>query len=143
MAKTKKWTNTTGRETGIAGAAIVAGANFLGSEINNAINKSQLANIEVNFTCAVAPTVNKVIENYLIYAISHTASAVYEDGSVAIDPTTTPIGFVAARAVTSAQRVTIKNIPLMPFRFKILLKSELDQNASGVSVHCYTHGEEL
>lgn len=140
MSRTIKHETAASRTTGIAAASINAGVNYLGSEIDNSTNKDTDATIEVAFTCGVAPTANKTIEVYLIYAVD---GSNYEDGAVAVDPTLSPNGIVAARAVTAAQKVTIKGLPIMPFKFKVLLKSELNQNATGVTVLLYSHNKRL
>lgn len=141
MAKAIKWSSGTSRTTGISSASINAGANSLGSEIDNSTNKDRWASCDLVFTCASAPTLNKVFELYLIYAIDGTN---YEAGDATpTDPVKIRAGVFPARAVTSAQRVALTNIPLSPFKFKCLLKSELDQNATSVTMLMYTHNEEV
>jgi len=142
MEKAVRWEQTgESRAAGISAASLNAGANALGSAIGNDSNLDRWADFELQFTCSVAPTANTVVELYLLYALDGTN---YEDGSAApIDPTKTPVGVFTARAVTSAQRVTLSHVPLSPHKFKCLLKSELDQNATGVTLTCYTYNEEL
>lgn len=107
----------------------------MGSEIDNATNKDRFANIQVGFTCSTAATANKTLEIYILYAIDGTN---YEDGGTSVDPVIVPVGVVAARGtVTTAQTVTLKGIELQPFKFKILVKSELDQTAA-TTVLVYT-----
>lgn len=122
------WNAGTPRTTGIASETVAAGANFLGSEIDNSSNLDTHLDLDVAFTCGSAPTANKVIEIYLLFSVDGTN---YEDGDATpTDPTKSLLTAVAARAVTSAQRVAIDQIPIPPKKFKILIKSELDQSAS-------------
>jgi len=125
-----KWQESTSRDTGIANASLDAGANYLGAEIDNAANRDKFCSGDLAFNCAVAPTANKVIELYFLLAVDGSS---YEDGSNTVDPAGVPVACIPARAVTGVQRVALKNIPIPPFKFKPLLKSELDQDATGVT----------
>lgn len=140
MANAVKWTTATSRTSGISSESINAGANNLGGEIDNGTNKDRFASLDLTFSCASAPTANTVWEVYVLYAIDGTN---YEDGGSSVDPPKNPVGTIAARAVTGAQRQTLMNVPILPFKFKLLLKSELDQNATSVTMLCYTHNEEI
>lgn len=140
MASPIKWQESNARDTGIANASLSAGANYLGSEIDNATNRDKFCSGDLAFNCAVAPTANKVIEIYFLHAVN---GANYEDGSDSIDPVGVPVACIPARAVTGPQRVALKNILVGPFKFKPLLKSELDQNATGVTLQLYTHNSEV
>lgn len=137
---TVKWSATTSRTTGIASATVNAGANSLGSEIDNTANKDRWASAELTFTCGVAPTANKVTELYFVSAVDGTN---YEDGDGSVDPVRIRAGVFPARAVTTAQKVTLHNLALPPFKFKCLLKSELDQNATSVTLLLRTYNEEI
>lgn len=141
MANAVKWTSTTSRTTGISSASITAGANSLGSEIDNSTNKDRYCSFDLAWTCSTAAAANTVVELYAIYAIDGTN---YEDGDATpTDPKKTRLGVFANRNVTTAQRATLTNIPIAPFKVKFLLKSELDQNATSVTLLAYTHNEEL
>lgn len=126
----------TSRVTGIAAQAIAADANYLGSAIDNATNLDLYADIEVTFVCAAGPGANLTLEVYLLYSLGGTN---YEDGDATpVDPKGQPIGMAAAYNDTNTHRQTFKGVPIEPYKFKILIKSELDQNAT-VTVLCYTH----
>lgn len=139
MSSEIKWTAGTGRSTGIAAQGVAAGANFLGSEIDNAAHKDRFATLDVLLGFTVAPSAGKTMEVYLLYAADGTN---YEDGSAAVDPPANPVGVFPVRNVTGNQRMSLCGVPLEPFRFKILCKSELDQTATA-TVLCYTHNEEV
>lgn len=138
---TEKWTAGTSRTSGISEAAITAGANYLGSEIDNSTNKDKYLSVDLAFTCGSAPTANTIVELYILYSINGTD---YEDGGVSVDPkklyACQPF---AARAVTTEQRGTRVNIPIAPFKFKILLKSDLNQNISLATLLAFTHDNEI
>jgi len=127
------------RTTGIASASLTAGANSLGSEIDNTANKDRWATLELTFTCSTAATARKVVEAYLIYATDGTN---YEDGDgTPTDPAKSPAGVFVNRNVTTQQKTTITGIPLEPLKFKLLLKSELNQDATSLTLLCYTYNE--
>ena len=133
------WEAPTNRATGITSSSITAGANALGDEIDNGTNLDRWAAFELTFTCSSAPTANTVVELYLIHALDGTN---YEDGDATpTDPGKAPVAVFAARNVTSAQKVSVTGVPLPPFKFKSLLKSELDQNATSVALDCETYKE--
>ena len=140
MASPIKWQQGNSRDTGISNASLAAGANVLGSEIDNAANRDKFASGDLTFNCAVAPTAGKVIEIYFLLAVD---GSNYEDGSGSVDPVGVPVACIPARAVTGAQRVALKNVLIPPFKLKALLKSELDQNATGVTLQLYTHNSEV
>jgi len=119
---------------------LAAGANYLGSAIDNATNRDKFCSGDLVFNCAIAPTANKVIELYFLLAVDGSS---YEDGNDSTDPVGAPVACIPARAVTGVQRVALKNILIGPFKFKPLLKSELDQDATGVTLQIYTHNSEV
>jgi len=121
-----KWTAPTARTSGISAQSVAAGANYLGSEIDNETNLDMYAAVELSMTPGSAPTAGNVVELYVLYAIDGTN---YEQGAVATDPEKSPAAVYAAKASTDAQAQTIM-IPLKPFKFNLLVKSELDQTAT-------------
>jgi len=141
MANAVKWTTGASRTTGISTASLNAGANLLGSAIDNATNKDRWLTCELTWTCTVASTAGKAVELYVLYAVDGTN---YEDGDAT--PTDPAKGMAAAffdDGGTGAQKQTVVSIPIMPFKFKLLLKSELDQNATSVTLLAYSHDEEI
>jgi len=96
---------------------------------------------KLTWTCGTAATADKAIELYVLYAVDGTN---YEDGDAT--PTDPHKGMAAVffdDGGTGAQKQTVVSVPLMPFKFKLLLKSELDQTASSVTLLAYTHNEEI
>ena len=141
MANEIKWTTPASQTTGIAAVAVVAGANYLGSEIDNGTNKDRFLTVDLTFACSTnAPTVDKTIELYIIYDV---AGENYEDGDATpIDPKKSPVATFAARAIQTAQQIVFDSIPIASFPFKLLLKSELDQSAA-CTLLAYSHNEEV
>ena len=138
---TGKWTAGTSRTSGISAASLAAGANLLGSAIDNSTNLDAYLSVDLAWTCSVAATADKVIELYILYAIDGTN---YEDGdAVPTDPKKPLTAVFADDGGTGAQRQARVNIPLAPYKFKILLKSELDQAASSVTLLAYTHNTDI
>lgn len=136
------WTTGTSRTTGIAAVNLNAGANYLGSAIDNSANLDTWATISATFLCGTAPTAGTEVEVYLLYAPDGTN---YQDGDASpIDPVGGYVGSFIARNVTTQQYPVAIQVPLQPFKFKILLKSELNQNISSTSltVLCHTYNKE-
>lgn len=140
MANEVKWKSANARTSGISGDTLNSGANVLGSSVDNSTNLDRYLDLDLSFTCGTAPTANDVIEIYALYAIDGTN---FEDGDATpTDPTKHAVAHVAARAVTSEQRQAVLNIPIAPYHFRLLLKSELDQNCTA-TVDARTHNEDI
>ena len=138
---TGKLTAGTSRTSGISSTTLDADANLLGSEIDNGTNLDLYLDVDLAWTCSVAATADKVIEMYILYAVDGTN---YEDGDATpVDPKKTLTTTFADDGGTGAQRQARVNIPLSPYKFKILLKSELDQDASSVTLTAKTHNHDI
>ena len=126
LPDTFPFTTPTNRSTGISAQAIAAGANYLGSEIDNSANLDTLCDIEVDYTPGVGPTAGDYIEAYLVYAQDGTN---YEDGDATpTDPVKASVGIVRCFTDTTRRRFLISGVPLSQFKFKVLLKSEVAQS---------------
>jgi len=125
----------TSRTSGISSQSITAGSNYLGSAIDNSSNLDMFADIEIEWSCATAPTADKNLELYLLYAQDGTN---YEDGDSSTDPKVAPAGVAPAYADTATHRKVIRRVKVEPQKLKILIKSELDQDAT-VSVNVQTY----
>jgi hypothetical protein len=98
------------------------------SEIDNSVNLDELLDLVVLFTLAATPVAGDPISIYILYAMD---ASTYEDGipgtndgTAAASPTPQPTALVATigvRAVSTAQKITLKDIPLSPFKFKIVI----------------------
>lgn len=135
------WTAGTSRTTGISGVTINSGAGNLGSEIDNSSNKDRFLNLELQFTHGSAPTVNTPWLVYVLYAIDGTN---YEEGGTSVQPKKWHVACFPVFADTSAHRVARANIPIAPFKFKLLVWNGTNQNSSSSSVTlaAYTHNED-
>lgn len=112
----------------VSGVTVNAGAGLLSSEYNNETNRHREASLELSFQHGSAPAGNWLI--YVLYAMDGTN---YEDGGSATQPGKLPTRIIPARAVTTAQRVTVA-VDLKPFKMKILVWNDTDQNSSASSV---------
>jgi hypothetical protein len=130
----------TSRTTGIAGDTIAAGSNEIGSAIDNDSNLDRFMDVELVWTCSVASNPSTIMELYILYSVDGTN---YEDGSDSVDPFKPPAGTFIDDGGTGAQRQIIHGIPITPHKFKLLLKSELNQDASSVTLRAYTYNEEV
>lgn len=140
MANEVKWKAPTTRATGLGNSALTAGANLLSSEVDNQANLDRLLALELAWRCTTAATAGSVVEVYILYAVDGTN---YEDGGVGVDPFKAPIGVFVDNGGSASQKQTISGIPLAPHKFKVLLKSELDQDASSVTLTAKTYNEDI
>lgn len=131
----QNWEAPSAGSSGITSSSMNAGANLLSSEIDNETNLDTHLMLELTWTCSSASTVNSAVEVYILYALDGTN---YEDGDASTDSYKLPVGAFYDDGGTGAQKQTIGPIPLMPFKFKVLLKSELDQNATSVALDVET-----
>lgn len=137
------WGAATSRTTGIAGDTINNGAASLGSEIDNTANKDRFCSVELTFRENAAPAAGAPFYLYLLQALDGTN---YEDGGTAVQPLKGPDGaFPASADNTTVHKITRRNIPIGPFKFKPLVWNATGQNsyASSVILLLYTHNEEI
>ena len=125
------WSTFSSQTTGISAQSITAGSNYIGSVIDNSLNKYTEASIDILLNFSVAPVTNTIMEVYLIYSIDGTN---YERGDASTDPLKNPIACMPVANATGDQRMTFTGIKLMPLKFKVLLKSEHDQTATATAL---------
>lgn len=124
--------------------SLASAANKLGAAIDNATNKNKLAIVELVLAFGVAPAAGKSVD---LYAVFSADGANYSDGDDTVDPALS--SFLAAfpvRAVTTAQRIVIPNIPLLaPASFKFLILNESGQAmaATGNTLKYATYNTEI
>ena len=134
-----KWQAPTNRGALLAGETLAAGANLLSSELQNETNQDRWVNIELAWTCASASSAGTRIDVYAIYRLN---ASFFEDGDETEDPPEAPIGHFYDDAGTGAQKQALTGIRLEPKSVKFLLKSELDQNATAVTLDVEITNEE-
>jgi len=139
MSYIQKLTSATLRTSGITDESVTAGANVLGSTIDNSENKDVLLDVEVTWTCGSAPTSGRTVDGYIIYAVD---GVNFEDGDGSTDPTKVPDFYLTTKATTSTQKGVRTGIPIRPYPFKILLENSLGQTAT-ISVAVYTSNLEV
>ncbi len=144
LPDTIRLTAGTTRSSGIASASVAAGSNYLGNVIDNAANLDAYASIEIVWQCIGAPSADKVLEVYLLYAMN---GSDYEDGdgdgtgSGDVDPKSPLVGVAPISTDANTHRYLIRNIPLEPYPVKVLLKSGSDQPAV-CSVNVTTYNDQ-
>lgn len=116
--------------SGIAIATLNAGKDFAGSEIDNTTNRYEFLDLELLYQLAATPAAGAPLKIFVLYAFGGTT---YEDGipstndgTAAAAPTQQPtalVGVIGVTADTSAHRVTLKGIPLLPYKFKIVVNN--------------------
>lgn len=123
--------------TGIQDTALTAGANIASAEIDNRDGRLTRLALVAEWINAGAATAGGLINAHLIHALDGN----YEDGAAAVDPHTTPAAIFRDNAGTGRQRQAEIGIPIGPFRFKVLLVSELSQNST-VRLAAYRYATE-
>jgi hypothetical protein len=123
--------------TGIQDTALTAGANIASAEIDNRDGRLTRLALVAEWINAGAATAGGLINAHLIHALDGN----YEDGAAAVDPHTTPAAVFRDNAGTGRQRQAEIGIPIGPFRFKVLLVSELSQNST-VRLAAYRYATE-
>lgn len=94
---------------------------------SNGANLFFWADFELQVTFSVAPTANTVVELYIIYAMDSTN---YADSDSTTPPNNLFVGSFPVRAVTSAQRVLLRGVPLSPAPLKAFIRNSAGQTMS-------------
>jgi hypothetical protein len=138
---TEKWDVFTSRSTVLTtelNALANNGRSAAGTEIDNGTNKDVFGQLELQVTFGTAPSAGGFVEIYMVNALDGTN---YEDGSNTVDPGTHKlVDRIPVRAVTTAQRLNGRMIPLEPAKTKFLLVNGSGQAfpASGSTLTLYT-----
>lgn len=138
---TEKWAAYTSRGNVLStelNALASAGRSAAGTEVDNGANLDMFGVLELAVTFDTAPAAGGYVETYMVTAPDGTN---YEDGSNTVDPGTHKlIDRIPVRAVTTAQRLTGRMIPLLPEKTKFLLYNGSGQAfpASGSTLTLYT-----
>ena len=138
---TEKWAAYTSRGNVLStelNALANAGRSAAGTEVDNGTNLDMYGVLELQVTFGTAPSAGGYVEIYMVTAPDGTN---YEDGSNTVDPGTHKlIDRIPVRAVTTAQRLSGRLIPLLPEKMKFLLYNGSGQAfpASGSTLKLYT-----
>lgn len=113
-------------------------------EIDNTANCDRYMDIRLHTQHASAPSAGGYYAVYLVQALDGTNYADGADGSV-IPPAPTLICVLPVRAVTTAQIVDFKFIPMPPSKFKIITINKTGQAASANTHQLYyrAYGESV
>ena len=138
---TEKWDSFTSRGTVLStelNALANNGRSAAGAEIDNSASKDMYGQLELQVTFGTAPTAGGFVEIYMVNALDGTN---YEDGSNTVDPGAHKlVDRIPVRAVTTAQRLNGRLIPLEPAKTRFLLLNGSGQAfpASGSTLTLYT-----
>ncbi len=99
------------------------------------------ADFELDVTFASSPTAGKTVDLYLI-SLAQAGGTTYWDASITAVPTTLYIGSFPVRAVSTAQLIGFRSVPLPPQPLILLLNNGTDQAfpATGSKVYMNTYG---
>lgn len=138
---TEKWAAYTSRGSVLStelNALASAGRSAAGTEVDNGANLDMFGVLELAVTFGTAPSAGGYVEIYMVTAPDGTN---YEDGSSTVDPGTHKlVDRIPVRAVTTAQRLSGRLIPLLPEKTKFILLNGSGQAfpASGSTLTLYT-----
>lgn len=126
----------TSRTSGFSSTTIANAATGTGSAIDNATNLDLFLSGEFVWSYGTNPTASKTVKIYITYALDGTN---YESADVS-----NLIGAFSPSADTSTHRlVKIKNYPLLPFAFKIVVENVDTAQTITLTVNAYTHNEKV
>ena len=123
--------------------SMASAANVIGAAIANQTDKNKLMIAELVVTYGVAPAAGKSVD---LYAVLSADGTNYSDGDATIDQLMVYLCSFPLRAVTTAQRIVVPNIPLLaPASFKLVLLNEAGQAmaASGNTLKYCTYNAEI
>lgn len=110
----------------------------------DATDANLLGDWELAVTFGVAPTLDATIDLYLVRAADGTN---YEDGDASIRPQANAfVGSFQARAVTTAQRLVIPDVPMPPGLYKAVIHNNATGQAfaaSGNTLKVRTHNRQV
>lgn len=138
---TEKWASYTSRGNVLSSelnSLASAGRSAAGTEVDNGANLDMYGVLELQVQFGTAPSAGGYVEIYMVTAPDGTN---YEDGSNSVDPGTHKlVDRIPVRAVTTAQRLTGRMIPLLPEKMKFLLRNGSGQAfpSSGSTLTLYT-----
>lgn len=127
---TTKWTAPTNVSTGITGNTINDGAGALGSEYDNETNLNTFAAIELTTDHASSPAGGV----FLVYFIVSLDGTNYEEGGTSTQPSRPPDVVIHPSSSTAAQEITVRDIPIPPFKFKPLVWNDTGVNSDASAV---------
>lgn len=120
------------RSSGFSSTTITNTSTGTGSAIDNATNLDEFLTAEAVYSYGTAPTTGKTLELHLTYALDGTN---YEEVSAF-----TLIASFSPDADTSThRRELIRNWPLLPFAFKIVVKNVDTGQTITITLNAYTH----
>jgi len=145
MSSTFKW-SATGTDRGNVlstelNSLADAGWSAAGTELANQTNLDEFCDLVLAVTFGSNPSGTKRIDVYMVVAADGTN---YEDGSDTVAPQQKNlIGSFELRASTSAQKLALKRIVLLPFKTKFLIQNKSGQSfpSSGSTIKAYTYNE--
>ncbi len=134
LPDTIQLTAGTSRTSGIAAATVNDGKNFLGAEIDNSTNLDCVADIELTWAHGSGPNGTTPHKVSLLYALDGTN---YEKGAGdgtdvgSVNPLAhTLVGAATAPADTATHRAVFRDVPLAPYKFKVLVQNATNIDAT-------------
>lgn len=133
----------TTRATGITGASLISGSNYLGAEIDNTVNQDDLLSLQIVYSFATAPTANKTARLWLLFSFDGTN---YEEGdgngtsSGNVNPLATSflVRCWSPPADTGTHRINVFDIQIPWKKMKLLVQNVDTGQTMTVTVNAET-----
>jgi hypothetical protein len=134
----------TSRTSGISSASCQNNKAYIGSAIDNATNLDVFADIELVWSFGTNPTAGNSLKLHLLWSQDGTN---YEEGTGDGTTLTSPlpgclVGTVSPAADTSTHRKLFRDIPLAPYKFKVLGENTATGQTATLTVNVYTRKDQ-
>lgn len=125
----------------IAASAFADGETELSAEFDNSANKDRFCNFEVELDMDAAPAAGAPIYLWILYDLVGDGSyPTYSNGEAYHGP---PTVTVQLNDVDTLQRYNFFNIPIAPFKLKVLLWDNSGQDVDVCNLSIFTHNEAI
>ncbi len=135
------WTQMLSTElNALASVTAVLQATGTNAAFDNSTGLWLFGDFELQVTFASSPTANSSVDCYLI-PLSQAGGTTYWDDSITALPLNLYVGSWPVRAVTSAQIIGFRGVPLPPQKFILLINNGTNQAfpATGSKVYFYSY----
>lgn len=129
------WTDPPNRTQIVTDAEPADGAGILSGKVANETDLERFMEFWLECNYSVAPDADGHFRCYILP--SYDGGTTFEDGSASVEPARSPDFVIPVRAVTTAQVIAKKNIPIPPSDFKVLVWNATGQTPSSNDLDCY------
>jgi hypothetical protein len=131
----------------VTGQTLNTLCHFASAETDNSIYRDEVIDIDIQLALALTPVAGAPINTYILYAMNGTN---YEDGipgtnngTAAASPAPNPGSLIDSHGVlasTGVQKWTIKDIPILSYKYRVEHYNGTTKSASGVLLTTLVYG---